>query len=35
MSNENLAAIAPLLPYERGRNCRPAHDNSLVFAGML
>ena len=27
--------IAPFLPSERGRNCRPAHDNRSVFAGML
>ena len=28
------AVIAPFLPAERERNCRPAHDNRLVFAGM-
>ena len=33
--DEAWAVIAPFLPSERGRNCRPAHDNRLVFAGML
>ena len=35
ISEKDWAVIAPFLPTERGRNCRPAHDNRLVFAGML
>ena len=35
ISDEEWAVIAPFLPAERGRNCRPAHDNRLVFAGIL
>ncbi len=35
ISDPDWAVIAPFLPSERGRNCRPAHDNRLVFAGML
>lgn len=32
---EEWAIIGPLLPPERGRNCRPAHDNRTFFNGML
>ena len=35
ISDEHWSVIAPFLPPEQGRNCRPAHDNRLVFAGML
>lgn len=27
--------IGPLLPTERGRGCRPAHDNRRFFEGMM
>jgi transposase len=27
--------VAPLLPAERGRSCRPAHDNRRVLNGIL
>ena len=35
ISDRDWAVISPFLPSEQGRNCRPAHDNRLVFAGML
>jgi transposase len=35
LAEEEWAAIAPLLPSERGRNCRPAHDNRQFLNGML
>ncbi|RYY05481.1 MAG: transposase [Alphaproteobacteria bacterium] len=27
--------IGPLLPTERGRGCRPTHDNRRFFEGMM
>lgn len=33
--DDEWAVIGPLLPSERGRNCRPAHDNRTFFNGML
>lgn len=35
VSDEHWAIIGPLLPSERGRNCRPAHDNRRYFDGMI
>ena len=35
VSDEYWAVIAPFLPAERGRGCRPAHDNRRVFDGMM
>lgn len=35
LSDEQWAVIAPFLPAERGRGCRPAHDNRRVFNGMM
>ena len=35
ISDRDWAVVSPFLPSEQGRNCRPAHDNRLVFAGML
>jgi transposase len=35
LAEEEWAAIGPLLPSERGRNCRPAHDNRQFLNGML
>ena len=35
VSDEEWVMIAPLLPSERGRGCRPAHDNRRFFEGML
>jgi transposase len=32
--DEHWAIIGPLLPSERGRNCRPAHDNRRYFDAM-
>lgn len=34
VSDEHWAIIGPLLPSERGRNCRPAHDNRRYFDAM-
>ena len=35
ISDENWAIIEPLLPAERGRGCRPSHDNRHFFEGMM
>ena len=35
VTDEEWSVIAPLLPAERGRDCRPAHDNRPYFEGML
>ena len=35
VSDEEWAIIGPLLPPERGRCARPAHDNRRFFEGML
>lgn len=35
LTEDEWAIIARLLPAERGRNCRPAHDNRRVLNGML
>ncbi|RVT90134.1 transposase [Sphingomonas crocodyli] len=34
LSEAEWAVIAPLLPSERGRGCRPAGDNRPYFEGM-
>ena len=34
VSDEHWAIIGPLLPSERGRGCRPAHDNRRYFDAM-
>lgn len=33
--DEEWKLIGPLLPTERGRGCRPAHDNRRFFEGMM
>ena len=33
--DEEWELIGPLLPTERGRGCRPAHDNRRFFEGMM
>jgi transposase len=35
ISEEHWAVIEPFLPSERGRGCRPAHDNRRFFNGMM
>ena len=35
VTDEEWAVISPLLPPERGRWARPAHDNRSYFEGML
>ena len=35
VTDEEWSVIGPLLPAERGRDCRPAHDNRPYFEGML
>jgi transposase len=35
LTDDEWAVLAPLLPAERGRNCRPAHDNRKVLDGIL
>jgi len=35
VADEEWAIIGPLLPPERGRCARPAHDNRRFFEGML
>lgn len=35
LTDEEWALIGPLLPPERGRDCRPAQDNRLYFEGMM
>lgn len=35
VTDAEWAVIAPLLPSETGRGCRPAHDNRRYFEGML
>lgn len=35
VSDEHWLIIAPLLPSERGRGCRPSHDNRRFFDGMM
>lgn len=35
LSDEQWAVIEPFLPAERGRGCRPAHDNRRFFTGMM
>ena len=35
LSDEEWSLIGPLLPAERGRGCRPAHDNRPFFEGMM
>ena len=35
VSDEEWTIIAPLLPSETGRGCRPAQDNRRYFDGML
>lgn len=35
LSDGEWALIAPLLPPERGRGCRPAGDNRPFFEGMM
>ncbi len=34
ISEEHWAIIGPLLPAERGRNCRPSYDNRRYFDAM-
>ena len=34
VSDKHWAIIGPLLPAERGRGCRPAHDNRRYFDAM-
>lgn len=34
ISDREWAVIGPLLPSERGRGCRPAHDNRRFFNGI-
>jgi transposase len=35
LSNEEWSIIGMLLPSERGRKARPAHDNRRFLSGML
>lgn len=35
LSDAEWAVIGPFLPPERGRGCRPAHDNRRFLNGML
>ncbi len=35
LTDEEWDIIGPLLPAERGRGCRPSHDNRRVINGML
>jgi len=35
VTDDEWAVISPLLPSERGRGCRPSHDNRRYFEGML
>lgn len=35
VSDEHWVIIYPFLPSERGRGCRPSHDNRLYFDGMM
>lgn len=35
VTDEHWAIVGPLLPSERGRGCRPAHDNRRFFDGMM
>ena len=35
VSDAHWAIIAPFLPSEQGRGCRPAHDNRPMFEGMM
>lgn len=35
VSAEHWDIVGPLLPSERGRGCRPSHDNRRFFNGML
>ena len=35
VTDEHWAIIGPLLPSERGRGCRPCHDNRRFFDGMM
>lgn len=35
VSDEQWGIIGPLLPSERGRGCRPSHDNRRFFDGMM
>lgn len=35
LTDAEWAVIGPLLPPERGRGCRPAHDNRRFLNGML
>lgn len=35
LTTDEWAVVGPLLPPERGRACRPSHDNRSVLNGML
>lgn len=35
VSDKQWDIIGPLLPSERGRGCRPSHDNRRFFDGMM
>ncbi|WLD98481.1 transposase [Agrobacterium leguminum] len=35
LTDEEWAVISPLLPAERGRGWRPAHDNRRYFGGIM
>ena len=35
VSDAEWSLIGPLLPSERGRGCRPCHDNRLYFEAMM
>jgi transposase len=35
ISDEHWSLIAAFLPAERGRGCRPSHDNRRFFNGMM
>lgn len=35
VSDEHWVIIEPFLPSERGRGCRPSHDNRRFFDGMM
>lgn len=35
LTDDEWAIVGPLLPPERGRACRPSHDNRRVLNGML
>lgn len=35
LSDEEWALTGPLFPAERGRGCRPSHDNRRYFEGMM